>query len=719
MSPFHAKAAAGILAGLTLLVGSGCIPQPVPLPEPKQTTEEEEATDFSGFESLPTSSSYDFANGSGGSNAVRPPGSDVLADDMEDVKSYLRNHVADALQPSNTLSGLWYYETAIRAICDAGSIPESAVRQVKGDLLLTELLKQAKTVGCLLGVEDTDALVRAIAARLAPSADAAADPTATSATWITAKRAWNDEIAKALGVGDAARAVGGIRRLVEFVSILQILGQDIAPSDLRSSEWVRKLRNTSTDRIIAEAAAEGLGLPPSFANRHARDLLNDAATLQLIGFDGNLRDPGVQREIEKQGWRMFIRSQVLQSLGLPSNAGISASPAEIIRQASLVDLMGGDHSKPSNYAVVRDFDRGVLSLGGAIKKVNDNNNGGQNSNTNSRNNSNSNSTNPDSTAGPGSSPGDRPSSNPASTPATPSNSNSNTNTSGSSGTAPSGGQQSGGQSSNNNNNSSANSGGTDLPAGTPDSTPSGQSGDGLTFEVETQQTGDHTFVATEIWIAADGTRYEGASVEFSDGDGDGTYTAATDSNWGTYEGSMPADGSHAAERDDEGTTTFQVDQDDDSGQSSDSDAQEQAEASDSSSSGSMTQDQYYARQRLWLGFSNTLLLANARGNLLALALGDFRTGTGNSTPVPEGGSVGWISPAGDQDIPRWFFGDPYEADAARSGEIVPREDQSSHGGNVINPGPDAPGGSGAPYQIPTVMPNGGPGTSGHAPSPLR
>ena len=718
MSQFHAKAAAGILAGLTLLVGSGCIPKPLPLPEPEQTTEEDEATNFSGFEALPTSSAYDFANGGGGTNAVRPPGSDVLADDFESVRAYLQNHVRDALVPSNTLSGLAYSDTAIALICPTGEIPEDAVRRVKGDLLLVELLMQGRIVGRLMGVQDLDALVRAIAERLAASADAPTNDTATATSWIIAKRAWNDQIATAMGVRDAAKAVGGVRRLAELVATLQLLGGEVHLQDLGSPEWAKKLREKSPDRIVAEAAAGVYGLPPAFANRYANDLLRDIATLELIGFESDrLRDPGVQRDILQQGWQMFTRGEVLKSLGLPGNAGISASPGEILRQASIVQLMGGNHSNPSSYGVVREFDRMALSLSKTVKKVNSQNNGGQNPAAGSPGGSDSNATNSNTSAGPGPSPGDRPGSNPAS-PSSPSSNPGNTSNPGGSGGQPNGSQ---GTSTSPNGTNSSNSDGNSshTPTDTSSSDDTTQSSDGLTFEVETRQTSDHTFIATEIWIASDGTRYEGSSVEFSDGDGDGTYTAATDSNWGVYEGSMPADGSHAAERDEDGTTTFQVDQSDTGGQST-TDSQEQADAADSQSTeGSMTQDQYYARQRLWLGFSNVFLIANARGNFLALALGDFRTGTGNSTPVPEGGSVGWISPSSDQEIPRWFWGDPFEADAARSGDIVPREDPSSHGGNVINPTPDAIGGPGAPYQIPSILPNTGPSPGGHVPMPIR
>lgn len=632
-------------------------------------------------------------------------------------------HHGSAVQRSATVSGYAFTAEAAAAIAARGEVSASAMARVRNDMVLVEALVRSAAASQAMG---SDALPAAIADRAAARLAALSGPATNEANrdlaLAQARRAAEGQISREAGVAAAASAAGGLKNLMEVAASVQLLGGDGNPQD---PAFVDELRRSSGEHIVTRAAANGFGLPPDLANRHAKDILKDVASLQSLGVD-SLADPAIHDDLRRMGWHMVIRRQALRSLGLPDDAIISAHPEEILRQGAKLAGLNADHTDPRSYDVLRNMEAGRLSEANGkarLQAIADANGfvsadawrdgilaaagrGGGDQSGNSGNGQ----------PGTGSGSGTGGDATSATRPPLPGTGGGGSTSStppapGASGSSGSGQGGSGGDS-------------------------TSEVGDGaVDLVVRISYNADGSYTATTMMCGSGGACETIGSERFTDTDGNGSYEGAD----GGTAPSKPAEGDYYGRVDSDGDgVDFEYEQSDSSGSSSGSNNSgsegsggqngaggESGSDAGNSGGGSGGSDDSAGRpspeRRYWLGAMQSYSVimianaANAEGNVIALMAGDFIRGTGNSTPVPEGASMGWTRPTGDVPI-RDYLSNPGTAQLPLPSDPGPAPTPTPDP-NRINPLPDSSVG-GPPIQMPVIQqPRPVPSLGGSVPAP--
>lgn len=657
----------------------------------------------------------------------RASGSNIMEDDLPAVLRYLANRYRGSVASSSTFSGKAFTSAAAAALINNNLVSETAMANLQNDMAMVALAMQVREAAEQIGAEDPAAVQDAFAARAAAASAAAPNATAQATVWMTTKRAANDAIAAGAGVRDAARAVGGVKQLLELEGALQAVGSEL---DVRDPAVVRDLRANSPAAIVARETAAAFGLPPSFANRFAQDLLRDVATLQLVGSELDLRDPGVQRGIMRDGWRVTIFREALRGLGLPGNAPVAgADLQELMRQAGKIDLLGGDHSQVESYDVLRSMEMGGMGLAEGRARLQGiaGAAGGAGGNQ----------------AGVGTQPGAG---------SQPGNSNSNSNSSSSGNTPRGGGRPASDGPSSQGGQQGQGSQGSQQPS-TPAEDPGtgGESDEGMQdgnvdMVVRVTHNSDGSYTATTMGCNSGGCESYGSET-YTDSDGDGDY----EGDKGGQTPSKPAEGDYNGDMDQDGdgvdyayepdNSTNSDSSNSNSGDDSDTASDDTANSNsgdDTSGSGSdvsfTPSDESRHRGNMWFGFDWVYLMSSLNGDAYTVLTNGLNpNGTVDTTPAPDGSNVGWTRPTGDVPIRQWFGGDPTEdmppppsgtpepvANPRVGGQINPDRNGDGAGtgaGGGVLPGGSGPGGGMPGGSVPggTIPSSGGSGSGGTAP----
>lgn len=633
---------------------------------------------------------------------------DFWSDDWNVIIENMSVHHGSAVQPAATLSGYAFTAEAAAAIAARGMVSAAAIARVRNDMVLTEALVRVSAPAQLVGADAAPwQIADRLAARLAPMAGPAPSDAGQDASLVLLRRALNDAAASEAGVQAAARAAGGLKNLMEVSAAVQTMGGDGNPQD---PAFVNELRRSSREHIVTRAAANGLGLPPDLANRHAQDILTDAAFLQASGMGELLSDPAIQNDIRRMGWHMVKRRQALRSQGLPDDALISAHGDEILRQAAKVAGMGGDPSDLRSYDVIRSVEggrmteasgrarlRAIADANGYTPPQGPGSGSGGTSNGSGGGSSPGSGSGPTGGAGSGAGAADAGGSRP---PLPGSGGSSGRSSGGSSGTqttprapgasgGPNGGEQGG-------------SGG--------DST-SGVGDGNVEMVVRITHNSDGSYNASTMMCDGGGNcETLGSTERFTDADGDGHY----EGDQGGSSSSKPAEGDYSGDLDDDTNSVnygYEGDGTGDGGESGSADPP----ADDDSAGYASPEARHFLGAMQSYSVIMIAIRANTEGNMVALMAGDFLTGTGDSTPTPDGG-VAYTRPTGDVPI-RDYLSNPGQAQpplpASPGAAPTPTPNP-----NQINPSPDSTTG-GPPIQMPVIQlpPPPVPGAGGRAPAP--
>ncbi|QOJ15480.1 MAG: hypothetical protein HRU75_12885 [Planctomycetia bacterium] len=626
-------------------------------------------------------------------------------------------HHGSAVQRSATVSGYAFTAEAAAAIAARGEVSAAAMARVRNDMVLVEALVRSVAASHAMGSDaESAALADRVAARLAASSGPAADEANRDLALTQARRAAEKQISREAGVAEAASAAGGLRNLMEVAGSVQLLGGDANPQD---PAFANELRRSSREHIVARAAANGFGLPPDLANRHASDILKDTASLQSLGAD-SLADPAIHNDLRRMGWHMVIRRQALRSLGLPDDAIISAHPGEILRQGAKLQGLNADHTDPRSYDVLRNMEAGRLSEANGkarLQAIADANGfvsadawrdgilaaagrggGDQSGNSGNGQPGTGSGSGGSSTGGAGSGTGGDATS--GTRPPLPGSGGSSGSSSGGSGSTPSAPPAQG----------ASGSSGSGQGGSGGDSTTA--LGDGnVDIVVRVTHNADGSYTATAMMCDGGGTcETVGSPERFTDADGDGSY----EGDKGGSSQSKPAEGDYLGDLDDDTNSVNYSYEEDGAANDSESGAADPP-ADDSDAAGRPSPERRY-----WLGAMQSYSVimiansANAEGNIVALMAGDFIRGTGNSTPTPDGG-VFYTRPTGDVPI-RDYLSNPGTAQPPPPSHSGPAPTPTPDP-NRINPLPDSSTG-GPPIQMPVFQePRPVPGVGGSAPAP--
>ncbi|MBK8913894.1 MAG: hypothetical protein IPM64_04690 [Phycisphaerales bacterium] len=624
------------------------------------------------------------------------------SDDWNVIVDNMKVHHGSAVQPAATLSGYAFTAEAAAAIAARGLVSAAAIASVQNDMVLTEALVRTPAAAQFVGADAVaPAIADRLAARLAPMAGPPQSEAGRDTSLILLRRAMNDAAATEAGVREAARAAGGLKDLMEVSAAVQLVGGDGNPQD---PAFVNELRRSSREHIVTRAAANGLGLPPDLANRHAQDILKDAASLQSLGHDA-LWDPNFHNDIRRMGWQMAIRRQALRSQRLPDDAVISAQAGEILRQAAKVAGLGGDPSDTRSYDVIRNMEGGRMTEAkgrARLRAIADANgytppgpavgNGGTGGSGNGGGGTGSGG-GTGAGAGAGAADGTRP--------PLP-------------GTGGSTGRSSGGGSG---------TPGTPPAPGASDGEQGGSGGDSTTalgdgnvdVVVRVTHNADGSYNATAMLCDSGGTcEAVGSSERFTDADGDGSY----EGDKGGSSSSKPAEGDYYGDLDDNSNlVNYGYEADGAAGGGESGSADPPADDNDAAGIPSPERRHYLGAMQSY----SVIMIAmrsNREGDMFALMAGDFLTGTGDSTPTPD--AVFYTRPTGDVPIRDYLSNPgqaqpPLPADPGAAPTPTPNPNQ-------INPSPDSTTG-GPPIQMPVIQlpppPVPGVGSGAPAPAPRR